>query len=192
MRLVGPRVVLRDFEDRDLEPWARWHAPGHAWQRFDGPYYPQPKPEDVARRVAELRTRIRDDAWPEPRLRLVVADRGTDALIGSVSRYWISAETQWAALGIDLYDAQVWGRGLGREALGLWCDYQFRSDPSLPRLDLRTWAGNERMMRLAERLGFTLEARHRDARVVDGVRCDALGYGILRAEWERRRPEGFA
>ena len=48
------------------------------------------------------------------------------------------------------------------------------------------------MMRLAARLGFSLEARSRDARVVDGTRYDAVGYGILRAEWKELHPDGFA
>jgi putative hydrolase of HD superfamily len=106
-------------------------------------------------------------------------------LLGTVSRYWIAKETQWAAVGIVLFDPQRWSRGIGTDALRLWCDYQFRADESLPRLDLRTWSGNERMIRLAERLGFQLEARFRDARVVDGKRYDGLGFGVLRREWER-------
>jgi putative hydrolase of HD superfamily len=47
-------------------------------------------------------------------------------------------------------------------------------------------------MRLAEKLGYRLEARFRKARVVDGVHFDALGYGILKEEWQARYPEGFS
>ena len=91
-----------------------------------------------------------------------------------------------------MFDPGCWGRGIGREALGLWGQYVLDAMPELPRLDLRTWSGNVRMMRLAERLGFTLEARFRDARPLRGERFDGLGYGILRAEWRERFPDGFA
>lgn len=40
-------------------------------------------------------------------------------------------------------------------------------------------------MRLAEKLGFKLEARFRNARIVNGSYFDSIGYGVLREEWER-------
>lgn len=178
--LEGRLVTLRDFRRDDLDTYAHWLAPGREWRRLDGPYYPEPTAAEVAGRIAALRERIDAADWPEPRTRLAIT--AGDALVGSVSRYWISEETLWAALGIDIYDPDLWGRGLGHEALRLWTDYVFDTSPELPRLDLRTWSGNSRMMRLAERLGFRLEARFRRAR----GDFDALGYGILREEWERR------
>jgi putative hydrolase of HD superfamily len=48
------------------------------------------------------------------------------------------------------------------------------------------------MMRLAGKLGFLEEARHRKARIVNGRYYDSMGYGILREEWETRYPDGFA
>ncbi len=47
-------------------------------------------------------------------------------------------------------------------------------------------------MRLGEKLGYTLEARFRKARIVEGAYYDGLGYGIVREEWRRRYPGGFA
>jgi hypothetical protein len=78
------------------------------------------------------------------------------------------------------------------EALGLWCDYLLAALPSLVRLDLRTWDGNERMVSLAKRLGFREEARFRRARMVKGERCDGLGFGVLREEWYGMFPGGFS
>ncbi len=48
------------------------------------------------------------------------------------------------------------------------------------------------MMRLATKLGYTLEARFRKARIVKGAYYDGLGYGLLREEWRERYPDGFA
>lgn len=112
-------------------------------------------------------------------------------MIGLVSRYWISEETQWAAIGIVIYDPAHWRQGIGYEALGLWTDYLFEQQPSWVRLDLRTWSGNTGMMQLAEKLGYTLEARFRKARVVNGQYYDGLGYGVLREEWQAHFPLGF-
>lgn len=185
------RIVLRDFGRRDLPQMARWLRGEQEWRRYDGPYYPTPGDEDVAGFLEQLEAKIEAAAWPTPRNKLVVADAKTDELFGSLSRYWISEETLWVAVGIDIYDPNKWGRGLGHEALGHWCDYLFRAAPTWARLDLRTWSGNDRMVRLANRLGFRQEACFRKARIVNGEYYDALGFGVLREEWEARHPDGF-
>jgi len=109
-----------------------------------------------------------------------------------VSWYWQSQETHWLSVGLVIYDPAYWGQGRGYDALGLWSDYLFQALPAIVRLDLRTWSGNGGMMRLAEKLGYQLEARFRQARIVNGRYYDGLGYGVLREEWARRYPRGFA
>ncbi len=109
-----------------------------------------------------------------------------------VSRYWISEETDWAAVGIVIYDAASWRTGIGYEALGLWSDYLLANCSEWVRLDLRTWSGNHAMIGLAQKLGYREEARFRQARIVDGAYYDGLGFGILRQEWVAQFPNGFA
>ncbi len=176
-------IRLRDFRAEDLDDYAKWLAPGQEWQRWDGPYFGPPMLESIREHIAAVREGVETGNWEEHRWRVVIADDDSDRLMGVVSRYWISEESNWLAVGIDLYDPQSWGKGIGTEALRRWCSYLFVDFPEIERLDLRTWSGNERMMRLAERLGFKLEARFRNARRVEGKRYDALGYGILRSEW---------
>ena len=190
--IPGVRIALRDWRVADLERYAHWLGPGHRWQEFDGPYYPRPTAEQIADDIARKRARIEAGALPMPRRSLVVAPLDTDLLLGTVTWIWESEETNWLKVGIVLYDPEWWGRGIGYEALGLWSDYLFRAMPALVRLDLRTWSGNRGMMRLAEKLGYLEEARFRQARIVDGRYYDGLGYGVLRTEWERRYPAGFA
>ena len=43
---------------------------------------------------------------------------------------------------------------------------------------------NFQIQRVAEKLGFTLEARIRDRKDAQGNRCDDLRYGLLKGEWE--------
>lgn len=177
-----PRVRLRPLRLDDLPVYRSWSAPGAAWQALDGPYYPV-SADDLERQIVKMTSWIEAGHEPDPLRRLAIADPGTDALLGTVSRYWISQETLWPAAGITLYDPGTWGRGIGADALRLWVDMLFREQPEIVRLDLRTWSGNTRMMGLATKLGFQLEACFRRARIVDGVYYDGLGYGILREEW---------
>jgi RimJ/RimL family protein N-acetyltransferase len=187
----GARIRLRPMRVEDVDVYRSWLVrPGAAWRALDGPYYPVPEGDALDQMHAKMVAWIEAGHEPDPLRRVAVADRETDALVGTVNRYWISEETHWPAIGISLFDDAVWGRGLGFEALTLWVDTVFRMHPEIVRIDMRTWSGNVRMVRLAEKLGFQREACFRKARIVDGAYYDGLGYGVLREEWSASRPAG--
>jgi putative hydrolase of HD superfamily len=189
--IEGIHLRLRDWRLDDLEPYAQWFRPGQSWKDLDAPYYPLPTEDELEDMLAQKQTMIEEQDFPSIRTQVIISDKKTDTMIGSLLRYWQSQETHWLCLGIVLYDPASWGRGLGFEALGLWGDYLFQSLPELPRLDLRTWSGNLGMMRLAEKLGYKKEACFRKARFVRGHYYDGLGYGVLREEWQELYPQGF-
>lgn len=191
MRLAGKRAVLRDWRLTDLDAWGEWMRPEHRWHELDGPYYPRPSTDYVVQRKLDLKAKIAAGRWPKPRHELVIADRASDRLVGLVTLAWESKETHWPLAGVVIYDDTFWGRGVGFEALGLWTDYLFENLPDIVRMDLRTWSGNVGMMRLAEKLGYRLEAVFRQARIVAGAYYDGLGYGVLREEWRKLYPRGF-
>ena len=193
MRLFvrGKKVVLRDFVLSDLSVLEKWLMPNNEWRRFDGPYYRQASIDSAKKLLSELEQHIKLSDWPTPREKMAIAYKDGNRLIGRVAAYWISKETNWLAIGIDIFDPELWGFGLGYEALGLWIEYQFMNRAEICRLDIRTWSGNQRMIKLAKKLGFKEEARFRKARIVAGEYYDGLGYGILREEWEEKYPTGF-
>lgn len=189
--IEGELIRLRDIRVGDLEALEAWWRPGHRWQETDGPYgEPESETEGIAwaaERVAEIRKRIEEDDFSDPRTRMVIADREDDRLIGNVSWYWRSKETLWASGGISIYDDSMWGRGIGKEAFGMWTDYQFESHPEWVRFGFDTWSGNTGMIGIGRALGFTEEARFRKARIVRGEYFDSVGYGVLREEWSKFR-----
>lgn len=190
LRLPGKVIHLRDWESADLDPYAYWLQPGHAWQQTDGPYEPSPKADEITAQCDRLRRQLESGEFPTPRRNLVIADGKSNQLLGRVNAYW-EQQASWSInLGIAIYDPAYWGRGLGYEALGMWTDYFFRTMPQIVRLGLRTWSGNGGMMRLATKLGFQEEMRLRKARLVHGEWFDGVGYGILREEWLVRSPQG--
>jgi putative hydrolase of HD superfamily len=190
VEIRGSKVVLRDWKEKDLSLFRFAFTTATEWLRLDAPYLAVPTGDDLEALIEKKRAMIQAKK-PVPRSELVVAELSSDDLVGRVTRYWQSEETRWLSVGIDIFFETRWGAGLGQQALGLWCEYLFGAMPSLARLDLRTWEGNERMARLARRLGFQEEARFRKARVVDGRYFDALGFGVLREEWKARFPDGF-
>lgn len=190
MEIAGNKINLRDLKFSDLDLVQQWMHPSHEWHKFNGPYYPPTPTEEIPDTISRWAKFIARDNYPTPRMRLAITDTN-DEIIGTVSRYWISEETNWVAIGLAIWNPEHWSKGYGYEALGLWCDYLFTAEVKFVRLDARTWSGNHGMIRLAEKLKFTKEAVFRKARIVDGTFYDGLGYGILREEWEASYPNGF-
>ncbi|MEL6309369.1 MAG: GNAT family protein [Chloroflexota bacterium] len=189
--IEGKRLRLRDLKLEDIPHGEKWLHPDNEWHKTNGPYFPPAPADRIPDIMAMWKRKIEEDNYPAPRMRLCIADSETDTIMGMVTRYWISEETNWTAIGITIWNPEHWGMGFGYEAFGLWCDYLFAEEQSFVRLDARTWSGNHGMMRLAEKLGFTQEATFRMARIVNDEYYDGLGYGILRSEWEARYPDGF-
>ncbi len=62
----GARIVLRDWREVNLAPFAAWLQPGHRWKELGGPYYPLPSAGDVTAMVARDRAVIAAGDWPAP------------------------------------------------------------------------------------------------------------------------------
>lgn len=180
--LEGRKVRLRDWATADLSAYREWLRPHQEWHQWDGPYFPTPTPQEADDAVARLAEQLSAGQWPDVRRRMVIADARTDHLIGTVSWHWESEETEWPRAGITVYDPSQRGRGVGSEALALWADYLFAAT-HFRRLDFSTWSGNLAMCGVGLRLGWTEEARFRDARVVRGVVYDSVVFGVTRAQW---------
>ena len=192
VEVPGSKVSLRDWRLEDLDSYSRWLVPGHRWQQLDGPYYAKPSVKQGREIIARKRRIIENGELPAPRENLSIALRESGEFLGMVTWAWESRETNWLTVGIAVFDPAWWGRGVGYESLGLWSQYLFDEMPEIARLDLRTWSGNAGMMRLALKLGYREEARFRKARIVGDRYYDGLGYGVLREEWQRSYPGGFA
>lgn len=89
-------------------------------------------------------------------------------------------------LGIAIGDKEYWGRGYGREAVGLLIDYAF-NHWNLQRVGLQVMAINERAMRAYRAVGFVEEGRLRRHAWSNGRFVDSVCMSILREEWEARK-----
>ena len=79
------------------------------------------------------------------------------------------------------------GCGIGRIARTLLLDYVF-GEIGLNKVYCYTNEDNMRSCRLSEKLGFTLEGRHRKEFLTsDGMWKDRLYYGLLKEEWKNKR-----
>lgn len=183
MQIDGKKINLRTWQEKDATLFRYWNNGKHKWKTLDAPYYNKRNEKEVEEYINKQPIIAKDKYL----MRLFIVSKTTDDLLGCVSCYWQSKETNWLSIGIIIYDEAKWGLGLGYEALCLWINYLFAQDKSLVRLDLRTWSGNRGMMALSKKLGFQEEACFRKARIVNQQYFDSLAYGILRSEWEKEK-----
>ncbi len=182
LTIIGQHVNLREFWSGDAAWLVRVMARG-SWWKWDAPWEGRPTEDELRRVPVRIEAMIHEGASP-PRRMIIETRAGSP--IGTVSRYWVEERTQWMEVGVGIYAARHWGRGYGPEALALWVDHLFEA-LDLRRIGLRTWSGNERMVRLARKLGFRQEAAFREAYATANRTYDRVAFGLLRREWKRVR-----
>ncbi|BDS68791.1 TPA: GNAT family protein [Streptococcus pneumoniae] len=107
--------------------------------------------------------------------------KGTDKIVGSVD-FNHRHEDDVLEIGYTLHP-DYWGRGYVPEAARALIDLAFK-DLGLHKIELTCFGYNLQSQRVAEKLGFTLEARIRDRKDAQGNCCDDLRYALLKSEWE--------
>lgn len=167
---------IRPVAEKDLprlwELSVKEEAP--EWKKWDAPYY-EHKAVPFETYAANKENLVDQDSfW---------AIEANGELIGTVSYYWEHKPSYWLEMGIVIYHPSYWSGGYGTRALTLWIDRLFETLP-LVRVGFTTWSGNHRMIRVGEKLGFTMEARLRKCRLYNGVFYDSIRMGMLREEWE--------
>ncbi|ANN21571.1 hypothetical protein SD37_05540 [Amycolatopsis orientalis] len=173
---------MRDWRPSDIRSLRDLLDPARPWHKTNGPYFGLPSAADTESAALKLTTA--ESERPDPRSSLAVTDLSDGRLIGQVSWYWESRQTDWRRLGLAIYDERYWNGGFGTEALRLWTTYLFSRTDAL-RLDFATFSGNPGMIAVGRRLGFVEEGRFRRARRWSGGVHDAVVYGVLREEWEQ-------
>lgn len=179
-------IRLRHVEVSDLDALRAWWQPDQDWHLSDGPYNRKLTPPEVDQWIGRLKASIDDGLLrsdvPVHRV-IIVRAESPDVVAGMVSWHWEAEESDWRRMGVTVYDPALRERGIGTEAMRIWTDYLFATT-QVVRLDYSTWSGNAGMLGVGRRLGFTEEARFRDAREVRGSRYDSVVMGVLRGEWE--------
>ena len=111
-----------------------------------------------------------------------IAERATDAVVGTCTLAALSAEHRRAEIGYALGRA-AWGRGYAAEALPALVRFAFGA-LDLRRLEADVDPRNARSIRVLERLGFVREGYQRERYEMQGEIQDAVLYGLLRREWK--------
>jgi len=177
------RVILRDRLPSDMESWIHWWKKGE-WQEYDAPWELShlTMTEERKEKLRKNFMQSCKEELPSPRKQAIIATKESKPL-GWVIRYAEKRFPDAWWIGIDICEDNYLNRGFGTEALQLWVDYLFSNSP-IHRIGLRTYSFNQRMIHVAEKVGFIREGIDREIIQWQKQWIDRLQFGMLRKEWE--------
>ena len=176
--LVGKRVTLRGITREDLP--ALWRFNNDLEIELAGGGDP-PIPQAYERLQTEF-----DRQWSMGgRDGSQFAIEADGKFVGHCGLFNFNVTAHSCELGIGIGDKDYWGKGYGREAIGLLLGYAFRLR-NFRRVWLWVHADNERAIRSYLACGFVEEGRLRQHVWSNGRYLDAVYMGILASEWQER------
>ena len=188
MRIEFDNIILRDMIESDIENYVRWFTIETKWSNADAPWEPIESDEKTERTSwREYYESVKDIAGDVRRWKFEIEWNGKH--IGWVSSYpidenyeWIDeikdSQTVYRAIGIDICEPNLWGKGIGTNALLTFINYYF--DSGVTELYTQTWSGNTRMICCGTKLGFVECNRYVGKREVEGKLYDALTFRLER------------
>jgi RimJ/RimL family protein N-acetyltransferase len=176
--LEAARLRLRALSERDVAEVYELYADREA-VRFG--YAPPMGTRADARRLINQTLELARD---RTLFHFGVADREQDRVIGHATLFRWEREQRRAELGYSIR-RDLWGRGLGTEAVATLIAFAFEA-LGLRRIEADADPRNTASIRVLEKLGFAREGLLRERWEIDGEIQDAIVFGLLRRD--RRSP----
>lgn len=176
--IEGTRVSLRHHRHEDLAHVRRWYGDPELARLTR--YSLRPMSDDDIDRFFHSRL------MSPQQLAYAMTVRESGRLIGTTTFSNMDPDNGSALFHISIGESDAWGDGYGTEAteLMLWLAFE---RIGLHRVALSVFSFNERAIRSYQKVGFTLEGRHRESILRDHRRWDELTMGILASEWQARQ-----
>ncbi|MBV1849355.1 GNAT family N-acetyltransferase [Catellatospora tritici] len=173
VRIEGERIVLREFEERDLD--ASMAVVGDPDVTISLSFDTRTREEQAERLTADI---ARGQSEPRPDYYLAIADRQTDELIGFI-RIGLGGHRS-GELGYALRRSH-WRQGYTHEAAQLMLAHGF-GELGLHRIQAACGPDNLASQAILRRLNFEYEGRMRDHVFTNGAWRDSLLYSVLADE----------
>ena len=163
--------------ESDISDYVRWFTSETEWMDYDAPWESKGSSYDEELQGwTEYYQSIKDLAKDELRWKFEIEYDGKH--VGWVSAYfdldYLENKENIPAIGIDIPEKSVYNHGVGTEALKQFIAYYKKH--GYKHLFIQTWSGNKRMIRVIEKLGFSLYYTKKDFRVVNRQKYDALTF----------------
>jgi RimJ/RimL family protein N-acetyltransferase len=180
MPLVGELVILREEqpEDMPLLTALRNDLETQAWSRT--------LPPDYTENMYMKRFQSREYSYDPQEGRFIIVSKASGEFAGTIS--YTGLEPRWSATIGLMIEKKFWGTGFALDAQETLVNFLFH-ELGLRVIRLYTHSGNPRAVGLAEKSGFKVSARQRQAIFKNGEIYDNIVMDLLREEYFERRPQ---
>jgi len=178
MQINSERLTLRPLTPADLPHLVEYHG---SEERVRYIPWTVRTADDIATWFDRARnyTSIRNE---DGHLLLGVESREHNRVIGQLNASLLPGENNTASLGY-IFSPSVAGQGFATEAVRALVDYLFAAE-SVHRIVLDIDVRNTQSIKLAQRLGFRLEATHIENDFLKGEWCSMHVFALLSREWQ--------
>jgi len=179
LRLEGERVYAVPFAERHLNDPAYlfWLRDYEVIRSMNLPSYWEPVAFETIKRYVEGQIASPTDQF------FALYEKASESFIGTLRAAYIDWRTRETSLGILIGPREMWGRGLGSDAIRMLCRYLF-DQVGLRRIEAGLMGSNRGMLKVFERCGFKLEGRLRNKDLTrEGEYVDHLYLGLFRDEF---------
>lgn len=176
--LSGKRIYLRRIERSDLDGnYFQWLNDQEVTRWMQNGIFPNSveSMEEYYLATAKSRTDI---------VFAILLQQG-NRHVGNIGLHRIHPVFRSAEIGILIGERDVWGQGLGTEAISLVAGHAF-TRMNLNRLSAGAVCQNVGSIRAFEKAGFLHEGLARQAYYCNGAYVDCVQLGMLRSEWSER------
>lgn len=180
MPLEGELVILREERQEDLGFMIdlRNDIETQAWGKSLPPDYTQP--------MYVKRFEVREFSYDPDSARFTIVHKETGELVGNI--VYSDLERRFGvSIGIAIAQ-KFWGTGVAFDAQEVLLRFLFL-ELGLRVVRLWTHSGNPRAVQLAQKSGFKVSGRMREATFKDGKLHDSLIVDLLREEYFALHPE---
>lgn len=176
-RMLGTRVMLREFEQNDLSEMRKWITDPDSTRYLSDTFVIPHTWEQTSSFLDSLLS------GSKPGVHLVIANLMTGDYLGQCDLMGVTNYSRKAELAIVMCPEHQ-GKGYGAEGIELLLELAF-CHMNLNRVYLRVCAENARAIACYEKCGFEREGLLRQETFVDGKYSDIAVMGILRDDWMR-------
>ncbi len=171
----GEHVYLRPLEPEDADLVHRWYEDTRIQTLMGDP------PMSLAGRRQRYEESVKGDGAHT--FRFVICLLDDDRAIGRTDIFEIDRQNGSCAFGITIGQPDLWGKGLGTDAVNAVADFAF-GQLRMERVWLDTDDHNVRAQAAYRKAGFAEEGRFRHAFYQDGRWTDDIRMAMLREDWE--------
>jgi [ribosomal protein S5]-alanine N-acetyltransferase len=166
-----PLVTLRALSPEDIGTWFGYLSMPAV---FEHTSWNVKSPDDLAHY-----TNASESGSPSTLFRVVIADRATNKLVGTMGFHTVSPDHRSAEIAYDLSPG-AWGKGIASHTARIMLDWA-HSHVGVVRVQATTLESNVRSMKVLDRAGFEREGLLRSFRFVRGRPGNFWMYSHVRA-----------